>query len=238
MKDLTYNDKTVLGIETSGKVASCAVMRGGVLIGESGFVTALTHSQVILPLLERTLSDCALNLSDVDLFAVAAGPGSYTGLRIGIAAVKGICALGKPCIGVSTLEALAYSASAARGLIIPALSARKDVAYYGGYLSDGEKIEPYAEDRVGDESGIKALADGFSGEIILTGDAADRLKETLFKDDSRVRTAPANIRQQSAAGVCMAALNRPGDVTDSEHLGARYLQNTMAEKLKDRGDAR
>ena len=231
---MTFDDKTVLGIETSGKIASCAIMRGGVLLGESTFLTKLTHSQVILPLVNRTLSDCGLSLHDVDLFAVAAGPGSYTGLRIGIAAVKGICATGKPCIGVSTLEALAWNTVAAKGRIISALAARTKVAYFGAYDSDGANLTVAYPDRVADESEIVALTENYDGDIILIGDCAERLKAELFADDARVRVSPANVRLQSAAGVCMAALAHQDEAGSAEALGARYLQNTMAEKLKDR----
>ena len=231
---MTFEEPCVLGIDTSGKTASCAVMRGGVLLGETTFLTKLTHSQVILPVLKRTLSDCGLELSDVDLFAVAAGPGSYTGLRIGIAAVKGLCALGTPCLGVSTLEALAYNVCAAEGRIIPALSARPNVSYFGAYDSDGAVLKAVCPDRVGQESEITELISGFSGSVILTGDCAQRLKSELFADDDRVRVSPANARLQSAAGVCMAALNHLDEAGSAEALGARYLQNTMAEKLRDR----
>lgn len=234
MKDLTYNDTTVLGIDTSGKIASCAIMRGGVLLAETTFMTKLTHSQIILPTLKLTLSHCGLELEDIGLFAVAAGPGSYTGLRIGIAAIKGICATGKPCVGVSTLEALAWNAVCARGRIIPVLAARQGVAYFGAYDSDGEKLTAVYDDRVGSEDEILNLLNDFDGDVILTGDCADRLKTELFSDVSRVRTAPANVRLQSAAGVCMAALAHPDEVGNAEKLSARYLQNTMAEKLRDR----
>lgn len=233
MTDLTLDNPCVLGIDTSGKIASCAVMRGNVLLGETAFVTKLTHSQIILPVLKRTLSDCGLELSGVDLFAVAVGPGSYTGLRIGIAAVKGLCALGKPCVGVSTLEALAYNVCAARGRIIPALAARQGVAYFGAYDSDGSSITPICGDTVGDEKDILQLAVGFDGDVILTGDCAERLKSGLFATDSRVRTAPANVIMQKASGVCMAALAHLDEAGSAESLGARYLQNTMAEKLRE-----
>lgn len=231
---MTFDNPTVLGIDTSGKIASCAVLRGGTLLGETTFLTKLTHSQIILPTLKRTLTDCGIALNDIDLFAVAAGPGSYTGLRIGIAAVKGICSTGKPCIGVSTLEALAWNTVAAKGRIIPALTARTGIAYFGAYDSDGESLTEASHDRVSDEAEIKALVDGYSGDIILTGDCAERLKAELFADDARVRVSPANVRLQSAAGVSMAALAHIGEAGGAEALGARYLQNTMAEKLKDR----
>ena len=234
---MNFDDPTVLGIETSGKTASCAVFKNGTVVSENTFLTRLTHSQVILPTLKRTLEDCETDIRDIDLFAVAAGPGSYTGLRIGIAAIKGICESGKPCIGVSTLEALAFGALAAKGLIIPALSARQGVSYFGAYLSDGVSLKKYRDDSVGEELGIKSLAEGFDGDVILTGDCAERLKSELFKDNERVRVSPLNHRLQSASGVCMAALSHLDEATDAAGLKARYLQNTMAEKLKDRGEA-
>ena len=232
---MIFDEQTaVLGIETSGKIASCAIMRGETLLAENTFLTKLTHSQVILPTLKRTLEDSGLSLSDVDLFAVSAGPGSYTGLRIGIAAIKGICALGKPCVGVSTLEALAYGCASARGTIVPALSARQGVVYFGGYLSDGRELKEALDDRVAGEDELKAFIESAPGDIILTGDCAERLKTELFADSERVRIAPPNQRLQSAAGVCLAAISHIDEAGSAEKLSARYLQNTMAEKLKDR----
>lgn len=226
---MIYCDPTVLGIDTSGNIASCAVMRGEELIAESTFVTKLTHSQVILPVLKRTLSDCGLTLADIDIFAVAAGPGSYTGLRIGIAAVKGICALGKPCIGVSTLEALAQGCAAFGGRIVPVMAARKGIAYIGCYDSDGESLTRVIEDKVAPESEIAALAD-FNGRILLTGDCAARIKAELFAGDDRVAAATSRLRNQSAAGVCLTALRHIDEVCAAEELDARYLQITKAEK--------
>lgn len=230
---MTLPEITVLGIDTSGKYASCAVYRGPKLLAETSFFTKLTHSQVILPTVERTLSDASLTLSDIELFAAAAGPGSYTGLRIGIAAVKGLCALGKPCIGISTLEAMAYN-TFREGLMLPSIYARPGVSYFGAYLCDGEKITPFSPDKVGAESEIKALADGYPGEVILVGESAEKIKAELFYDDKNVKIAPPNQSAMNAGGVCLAALNRYKEAGTADSLRAKYLQNTMAEKLKDR----
>lgn len=226
---MTFNNPTILGIDTSGSIASCAIMRENELIAETTFVTKLTHSQVILPVVKRTLSDCGLTLSDIDLFAVAAGPGSYTGLRIGIAAVKGICALGKPCIGVSTLEALAQNCAVFKGRIITVMAARNGIAYVGCYDSDGERLTKAFDDKVISESEILSLAD-FDGEVLLTGDCSQRIKAELFSDNERVSAAPARLRNQSAAGVCMAALCHLDEACEAEKLDAMYLQITKAEK--------
>lgn len=231
---MTFENPTVLGIDTSGSIASCAVMRSDQLVAETTFVTKLTHSQVILPVMKRTLSDCGLKLSDIDLFAVAAGPGSYTGLRIGIAAVKGLCALGKPCIGVSTLESMAQGCAVFKGRIIPVMAARKGIAYVGCYDSDGERITKVFEDKVVNESEIAAFAD-FDGSVLLTGDCSQRLKDELFQNSARVTAAPARLRNQSAAGVCLAALCHLDEAGEAEKLDAMYLQITKAEKdLKEK----
>ena len=100
----------ILGIDTSGKNASVAVWNDGELRAQYFVQTRMTHSQVILPLCEKMLADLGITVKDIDRFAVAAGPGSYTGLRIGISAVKALAfGLGKKCNGISTLEAIAYN---------------------------------------------------------------------------------------------------------------------------------
>ncbi|MDE6745485.1 MAG: tRNA (adenosine(37)-N6)-threonylcarbamoyltransferase complex dimerization subunit type 1 TsaB, partial [Oscillospiraceae bacterium] len=102
----------LLGIDTSGKTASVAVCTETSVLAQTTVYTKLTHSQVILPICNDVLKSAGTELSDVDVIAAAAGPGSYTGLRIGIAAVQAMCfALDKHCIGISTLEALAHYVS-------------------------------------------------------------------------------------------------------------------------------
>ena len=110
----------ILGIDTSGKVAAAALYdsEAGCLLAQQSVYTKRTHSQVILPLAERLLADTGLQWQDVDGFAVAKGPGSYTGLRIGIAAVKAMAyALQIPCVGISTLEGLAWQNLSWQGVI-------------------------------------------------------------------------------------------------------------------------
>ena len=110
----------ILAIDTSGKVASVAITDGDKLLWEKSVYTTLTHSQVILPMVEQALRESSLELSDIDCAAVANGPGSYTGLRIGIGAVKGMCEGCKTlrCAGVPTLLALAYNVRSFSGKIV------------------------------------------------------------------------------------------------------------------------
>lgn len=206
-------------------------MRGGEILAETSFLTKLTHSQIILPTLLRTLDDAAVPLSDIDVFSASAGPGSYTGLRIGLAAIKGLCAMGKRCAGVSTLEAMAFNC-AQKGIIVPIMQARPGVAYFGVYQFDGENMRILHADRVGAETEIRQLVSGIESEVILTGDCAVRIKSELFPDEKNVRAALPNQRLMSACGVCMAALSHSDEWCAASELRARYLQNTMAEKLK------
>ncbi|WP_124100548.1 tRNA (adenosine(37)-N6)-threonylcarbamoyltransferase complex dimerization subunit type 1 TsaB [Ruminococcus sp. Marseille-P6503] len=224
---------TILGIDTSGKVASCAVMSGDKILCEKILYTKLTHSQVILPMVKEVMSGCELGWKDIDGIAVANGPGSYTGLRIGIAAVKGIC-MGAPgirCAGISTLEALAYNCLAFQGRIIPVMKARPKVVYAGDYFSDRGKLVRLAEDRVAGEEEFFAALDT-SEKIMLTGDHCAEIKKTYFAGSENVILAPAADRLQKASSLCAAFMNAPQYEAPPDKLMASYLQETKAEKDK------
>lgn len=225
MKDLT-----ILAIDTSGKTASCAVLRDGVVLGETSVYTRLTHSQVILPFVKRLLGDVNLALDDIDVIAAANGPGSYTGLRIGIAMVKGLCFDGKRCIGVSTLEGLAANCLAAKARVFAVMSARPGIVYFGAYDSDGERLNMAVPDGVTELEKLKEYAADYSGEIILVGDCAQAVKQSIFADDSRIRLAPTADILQKASGIAQAALWHIDEAGTADALNARYLQITKAEK--------
>lgn len=225
MKDLT-----ILAIDTSGKTASCAVLRDGVVLGETSVYTRLTHSQVILPFVKRLLGDVNLALDDIDVIAAANGPGSYTGLRIGIAMVKGLCFDGKRCIGVSTLEGLAANCLAAKARVFAVMSARPGIVYFGAYDSDGERLDMAVPDGVTELEKLKEYAADYSGEIILVGDCAQFVKQSIFTDDSRIRLAPTADILQKASGIAQAALWHIDEAGTADTLNARYLQITKAEK--------
>lgn len=225
---------TVLGIDTSGKVASCALMTDDILLGEISLYTKLTHSQVTLPLVKQLAKQCNITLDDVDCVAVSNGPGSYTGLRIGISAVKGICFPDKPCIGISTLETLACNCSSSNAVIFSVITARPGLVYFGAYDSNGQTVTNVIPDFVAEIESLSEYASRFSKEIILVGDAAVNIKETLFSNNPAVRVANQIDRLQKASGVCAAAIAHCDSWTAPEKLNARYLQVTKAEKdLKD-----
>ena len=235
LKLTEMNDLTILGIDTSGKTASCAILRDGVILGQNTVYTKLTHSQVILPFVKRLLEDTNLTIEDIDLIAVADGPGSYTGLRIGISAVKGMCIDGKKCLGVSTLEALATNCISSKAGIFSLINARPGIVYFGVYESNGEKITNVVADAVVNSEVVVNIAKDYDGDIVLVGDCVESIKEKYFADDERVRLAPPHERLQLASSVCLTALAHIDEAVSDDELSARYLQITKAEKdLKEK----
>ncbi len=222
-----------LGIETSGNIAAVAVCSENEVLGNVSIKTRLTHSQVILPLVKKLLSDAEIDIKDIDCVAVANGPGSYTGLRIGIAAVKGICmATGAECCGVSTLKELAYNLRSTDATVFSVMKARKGVVYFGAYKAQDGKISCIYSDRVCRAEEISELYGKVEGNIILVGDCCEEIKNELFNDCDRVRLAPPELRLQNAVSVCYASINEPDSHMDADILNASYLQGTKAEKDK------
>lgn len=231
------NDLRILGIDTSGKVASVAITDGGRLIWEKSVYTTLTHSQVILPMVQQALYESGIELSDIDCAAVAAGPGSYTGLRIGIGAVKGMCAGSTQlnCAGVSTLLALAYNVVSFKGRIVSVMRARPDISYVGEFESSGVSITRTGDDRVARDEEVFGGLDTSTG-LMLVGDNADAIKQKFFKDNENVLTADAAHVLQRAGSLCLAVERDQTLITTADKLEVAYLQATKAEKDKAHSD--
>ncbi len=214
---------TLLGIDTSGKTASVALCTEDKVLAQTTVYTSLTHSQVILPICNDVLKNAGMELSDVDGIAVAMGPGSYTGLRIGISAVKAICfAQNKACVGISTLEGLANNVSLHKGVICAIMSARLDLVYCALFESDGCKVKRLNNDEILALDDLKSKLEQYEGTIAVVGDAADKL------DGDRFIVAPPHLKLQLATGLCSAAFDKEMDTPDK--LDAAYLQITKAEK--------
>ncbi|MGN0638267.1 MAG: tRNA (adenosine(37)-N6)-threonylcarbamoyltransferase complex dimerization subunit type 1 TsaB [Huintestinicola sp.] len=222
----------ILGIDTSGKTASCALCTENAVLAQNTFVTKLTHSQVIMPMCKKMLSDAGKNLSDVEGFAAISGPGSYTGLRIGIAAVKGLCfGLDKKCAGVSSLMSLAYNfkgISPLDGIICPVMHARQELVYNALFKADKGNIIREREDSI---TPVNLLADELSSRtqnIILTGDYAETLYDMLKDKCSHITLASPPLRAPLASSLCYAAMDM--GFSSPDDLNAEYLQITKAEK--------
>lgn len=228
----------ILAIDTSGKTASVAVSDGSRLLWEKTVFTKLTHSQVILPMVECSLAETGLDYTDIECIAVANGPGSYTGLRIGVGAVKGIC-MGAPNIraaGVSTLLALAYNCVGYEGKIFSVMRARPKIIYAAAFESSGGKIIRITEDKVCSEDEFFSQT-GFCGNVMLVGDCAEELKAGRFADSENVRIAPMNCILQRASSLCMAVEDDNTLICSADDLAVSYLQATKAEKDKAHRDS-
>lgn len=216
----------VLGIDTSGKTASVALCNENTVLAQTTVLTKLTHSQVIMPLCQAVLTNACEKLENVDGIAVADGPGSYTGLRIGISAVKAMSfALNKGCAGISTLEALAYNFKGIKALVCSVMYARLDLVYAAFFESNGEKIVRLTDDRIISDKELFYEIKKFNN-IILTGDYAQEFTKK-YQSENMLLAAP-HLRLQLASSLCFAALDK--GLTSPDILNAEYLQITKAEK--------
>lgn len=137
----------ILAVDTSAVCASVAVTEDGKILSECGTNTGLTHSRTLMPMIDSALKNAEIDLGSIDYFACSVGPGSFTGVRIGVAAIKGLCdATKKKCVPVSTLEALAYNLSGQKVTAVSAMDARCNQVYCGIFKVDGENIERLTED--------------------------------------------------------------------------------------------
>lgn len=224
-------DLKILGIDTSGSTASVAVTENERVLGEITYVTKLTHSQIILPLVKELLDKTETELSQIDCIAVSEGPGSYTGLRIGISAVKGMCfAKDVMCYGASTLEALAKNVSAFEGVIAAVMHARPKISYFGLYRCKGGRLERISDEAVCGHGEISEKIGEISERVMLVGDNCEKIKSELFGDCDNVSVAPASLKLQRAAALCELAYENRDSWVSCDRLDARYLQITKAEK--------
>lgn len=236
------NDLRILGLDTSGKTASVAVLdtESGILLGEHTIYTSRTHSQVILPLCKDLLEECRMKPEDVDCYAVAVGPGSYTGLRIGIAAVQGMAMVhNTPCVGVSTLEAMASRIYGAPQ-ILALMHARADLFYcawfsYRYSMDDAPHgVERMIPDELQTLSEIMEVVGRMNEPVILVGDGAEEFMrqytDITNHPTDRLHIAPAMLRLQSAAGVCTCAAYK--EKITAQELTASYLQAVQVQKKK------
>ena len=221
----------LLGMDTSAVAASVALWEDGRIIGESFVNVRLTHSQTILPMTQNLLNACGKDISQVDEFAVSVGPGSFTGLRIGISAVKGMAfGTGKRCVPVSTLEALAYLLIGQECIAVSAMDARCQQVYAATFLVGRESVQRLTEDAA---LSIKQLWEQLTEissdlPLILVGDGAQLCYNSWESD--RVLLAPEHLRFQRASAVCMAALPRRGLSVEPAQISPQYLRLPQAQR--------
>ncbi len=223
----------ILALESSATAASVALCEDEALIAQSFRDTGLTHSQTLLPMTEELLAHCGLTVADLDLIAVAAGPGSFTGLRIGVATAKGLAwAAQLPCAGCSTLEAMAWNLAGLDGELCAAMDARRHQVYNARFRAENGTITRLTEDRaIALEDLIEELRGTETTQIVL-GDGAQLCCEALTAAGIPARLAPPNLRQQTAWGVARLGLElaKAGRTVPPEELVPVYHRLSQAER--------
>ena len=221
----------LLAFETSAKAASVALFDGNVLLGEQYQNTGLTHSQTLMVMAQELLTQCGKKPQEVEAVAVANGPGSFPGVRIGVAAAKGFAWGGElPLPGVSTLEAMALGLGAYQGWICPVMDARRSQVYNALFYVNRGKVERRTPDRaislaeLGEE--LKNLAE----PVFLVGDGSVLCYNTLLETVPALVLPAEHKRHQRAVGVGLAALAQleRGESTDAAAVAPNYLRVSQA----------
>ncbi|MGN0342322.1 MAG: tRNA (adenosine(37)-N6)-threonylcarbamoyltransferase complex dimerization subunit type 1 TsaB [Roseburia sp.] len=225
----------ILGLDSSGLVASVAVVEDQELRGEFTMNYKKTHSQTLLPMLDQLAQMIELDLNSLDAIAVAGGPGSFTGLRIGSATAKGLgLALDKPLVHVPTIDALAYNLYGAKSLICPLMDARRNQTYTGIYHFDeeGEMYSDLPQCAVGIEEILETINEK-QQPVIFLGDGV-AVFENVIRQNCRVpyQFAPAHVNKQRAAAVAALGLlyYRQGRYESAADHKPDYLRLSQAER--------
>lgn len=197
----------ILGIDASAISAGCALVENGIIVAEEFLNTRLTHSETLLPMISSMLKSAGVELSDVEKIAVSAGPGSFTGLRIGISTAKGLAdAAHLACVSVSTLEAIAYNFIGVDGVVCACMDARCKQVYNALFRSESGVITRLCDDRAISLADLSEELSRLDGKVILAGDGAELMHG--FTEEKYV-LAPPLLRFQRGSGVCFAAMNAP-----------------------------
>ena len=223
----------ILAFETSAKSCSAAIHDGKSLLAESYQNSGLTHSQTLMVMAEDLLKVCGKSAADVTHLAAAAGPGSFTGIRIGVSAAKGFAwGAEKPVYGVSTLESMALGLGVWSGYICCCMDARRNQVYNAIFLAENGELKRISEDRAIALSDLKTELAHLDGPIYLVGDGAALAHKTLSQDIPELILPPEHRQHQRAGGVALAALAAMdrGENADGAALQPNYLRLSQAER--------
>lgn len=226
----------ILALETSAKAVSAAVTEEGGVVCSAYQNTGLTHSRTLMPMVEAMLQNAELTLADMDVIAVAAGPGSFTGIRIGVAAAKGLAfAAEKPVAGVSTLEAMAYNVAHLDGLILCAMDARRNQIYNAVFEARCGVLTRLTPDRAIALSELSAELENSEKRKIIVGDGAVLCYNYLLEKEIPCQMAPPHLVMQSAVSVGFAAqaAAQAGHLVSAQALTPAYLRISQAERERN-----
>ncbi len=223
----------ILGIDTAAAPCCAAIYDSekDIVLAQTVINNKLTHSVTLMPIVEDIIKNSGIAVSDIDLFAVSAGPGSFTGLRIGISAVKGMAfANNKPCAEVTTTEAMAYNLAASDCIVCGTIDARCNQVFDAVFKIEKGRVTRLTEEGCHKAEELAVLLSEYKNEdIILVGDGAELvLCECQKAELTNVRLAPSHLRYQTGAGVCLAAVEKPQ--IKPEALMPMYLKLPQAQR--------
>lgn len=223
----------ILAFETSAKAASAALLENGTLLAESYQNTGLTHSQTLLVMAQALLRQCGKTVSDVTAVAVAAGPGSFTGVRIGVAAAKGFAwGAQLPCYGVSTLESMALSLGIWEGTVCACMDARRAQVYNALFRAEQGRLHRLSPDRAISLTQLGQELSQLEGSVFLVGDGSLLTARTLAEQVPNLVVPAEHRMHQRAAGVALLAQQAiaAGEAGDGAALTPNYLRLSQAER--------
>lgn len=224
---------TILAIDSSAKAASLCIANEEKIIGEFFINTSLTHSQTLMPMTEQLLRNTEMTIDEVDAIAVNAGPGSFTGVRIGVAAAKGLAfPKNLPCVSVSTLESMAYNLLGTDCVVCAVMDARCSQVYNAMFRIKGETVERLTDDRALSLSDLLLEFKQTDERILIVGDGAEITYDFLKNEASNAVLAPKNRRTQTASSVALAAFQKlfEGKTQTAAELMPIYLRLPQAQR--------
>lgn len=222
----------ILAVDTTATAASVAVLNDGKLLSESFTNTGLTHSQTLMPMIDNTVKGANIDIKDIDFFAVNNGPGSFTGVRIGVAAIKGMAQmLGKPCVEISTLESLAYNLIDNNCVAVCAMDARCQQVYTASFYCDGNSVTRLCDDEAIAISDLEERLVNYKKTVIFVGDGA-MLCYNYYKDRLPCSVISEGRRHQKALSVALAATLKieKGETVSANELMPSYLRLPQAQR--------
>ena len=226
----------VLSVDSSSKVATVALLKDNYLLGEYTINDKKEHSVLLMPMIDNLLKDCSLTIDDVDSYVVSKGPGSFTGLRIGMATIKGLSfGSSKPYISVSSLDALAYSVSSFDGIVCPIMDALRENVYTSLYKNVNNKFERILDYTPIDLCDLIALLKEKNEKVIFTGDALEKHRQYIEENFENAYFAPAHLSviRASSLGEVGLKLLKEGQCDDPSSAPF-YLKKPQAERELER----
>ncbi len=223
----------ILAFDSTAKAASAAVCDGEKLLALYNVDNGLTQSELLLPMIESLMASLKLDYSDISIFATSTGPGSFTGVRIGVALLKGL-AFGREaaCVGISTLEALAENAKGLSGLIVPVMDARRNEFYNAVFRSENGELKRLTPDRAISADELARELISYGEEIRLTGDGYDVAVKLLSERGVKLSETPVLLRNENAYSIARLALKKykNGEIMSDSEIMPTYLRLPQAER--------